>query len=212
MAAPIRRGRKSVRDMTKHLFFEGPSGCGKSSAILRELNDLLPYAGGFCTSRMIDEKGNACGFRHVAPIEFSSLTELYEPGLTGMFIESFEEEFSFHREVVRTTSLDMLRDSVGKRLYLIDEIGGTELQIPEFTEALIYRLNSEIPCVGVWKAENNSLNMKRRLKTGNEYLMAYSYFRDFLTGHKGVTLISLNEEHREAISHALRCWRTTNEL
>ncbi len=201
-----------MRNMTKHFFIEGPSGCGKSTAITSELYDLLPYSGGFCTCRLIDNKGNACGFRHVKPPEFSGLTERYEPGLPGIFIESPGEEFVFHPEVFRTDSIDMLRDAPEKRLYIIDEIGGVEMQIPEFTDALKYRLNSKIPCIGVWKAETNSENMKQKLKTGRGYAKAYSSFRDFLLGHSNVTLLSLYNSNGKALSQVLRSWREENGL
>ena len=51
----------------------------------------------------------------------------------------------------------------------MDEFGGFELIIPQFREALLEVLNSELPCIGVLKGEQNGEELRRSLGLGEKY-------------------------------------------
>ena len=191
---------------------EGPSGVGKTTALLGELRELLPVTGGFGTCRLFDEKGIQRGFCHVAANELEGPYGEYRQGLPGMFIENGDGVFRFNKDFFRTTTLDMIKDDPRKKLYLLDEIGGTELLVPEFVDAIKHRLDSDVPCIGVWKASGNSMHMKRELCPGHEYDEAYSKLYGYINAHPNVTLLEVPERSGTRMREAVREWIAYNAL
>jgi len=62
----------------------------------------------------------------------------------------------FDPTVFETTGVELLNQCKGKRLVLLDEIGGLELLVPLFRDALFRQLQEEIPCVGIIKERKKS--------------------------------------------------------
>ena len=200
----MRKRKKS--DMARHLFLEGPSGCGKSLTILRCLEDILPYAGGFGTCRTKDENGDFCGFCHVPAPEMESLFCSYEPEYRGNFIKYTDGKMEFKRETFSGFTAKLLGDDAKNQFYLIDEIGGTELLIPDFEEALCHRIESDVPCIGVWKAPQNSMSMKQALRPGGDYDAVYSEFGEL------ICQFTVTVETAAECEAAVRRWRAENGL
>lgn len=147
--------------MRKHLFLEGPIREGKSTLIRRLIKNHLPETGGFSSQRLLNDSGETVGFRIVPASQAMALTERYSSGLSDVFLYFNGGETVVKPGAFADTIVKYLEGSVGKRLILMDEIGGIELQMPEIRQALNRVLNGTVPCLGVLKLENSMRDMCR---------------------------------------------------
>lgn len=149
--------------MYRHLFLEGPIQMGKST-LLREL--LSPYKdmiGGFASQRMLNDEGRTIGYR-IGPADSTTLTIHFSEGikLPGIFriihedgtSEKFPEAFDRY-------GVSLLKASEGKKLILLDEIGGAELLSSEFSRTLYDTLAGDTPCIGVIKLNSKASFMSK---------------------------------------------------
>ncbi len=143
----------------KHLFLEGAVQEGKSTLIRRLIQPFLDQTGGFSSQRLLDSSGETVGFRIVPAAEALELTREYQADLTGIFLSFQNGKAVKAPKLFLETALQYLNHSDGKKLILLDEIGGMELGIPEFREALYRVLSSSIPCIGVLKLEEKNRHM-----------------------------------------------------
>ena len=129
--------------MKKRLFLTGAPGIGKSELIRAALGGALAESGGYFTRRVFD------GGRQIS--------SLLMPAAAAAGIEGFEcPEFLDLRsdvarkdnEVFRIYASRLLREAEYYPFCVLDEIGGFELVIPQYREALAGFLSSNIPCVG----------------------------------------------------------------
>jgi len=153
--------------MKKHLFLEGPIQEGKSTLIRSLIRDRIPQIGGFSSQRLLDERGNTVGFRVAPPEEALALTAKYSPELTNIFLYFGGEKTEMNPGVFGGSALKYLRQREGKKLILLDEIGGVELLDAEFRKELYNTLEGDIPCIGVLKLESSNRNMCAGSKIGN---------------------------------------------
>ena len=149
--------------MCRHLFLEGPIQMGKST-LLREL--LRPYKdmiGGFASQRMLNDEGRTIGYR-IGPADSTTLTIPFTEGcdLPGVFRIIHEDGNSEKfPEVFDTYGIELLDAAKGKKLILLDEIGGAELLNTDFREALYDVLAGETPCIGVIKLNSKASSMSK---------------------------------------------------
>lgn len=149
--------------MKRHLFLTGPMGCGKSTAIAQALGDKLQNAGGFLTRRNGTDR---LYFTLESPD--GSPKEIFLDFTGGM------------------PRLDLgVFEKLGAKLligdYLVlDEIGGAELLSPDFMAALEQALNSEVPILGVLKAEGPASKLMNTLQLSDAYLQAAVQLRKLL--------------------------------
>ena len=139
--------------MYRHLFLEGPIQKGKST-LLREL--LAPYmkeVGGFTSQRLLDSEGETVAFR-IGSARSTPLTAPYHENYSGVFRVITKRGRSLkYPEVFENEGVRYLTDNQGKKLILLDEIGGAELLSYRFREELYNLLAGETPCIGVIKQE-----------------------------------------------------------
>lgn len=149
--------------MYRHLFLEGPIQMGKST-LLREL--LSPYKdmiGGFASQRMLNDDGRTIGYR-IGPADSTTLTIPFTEGrdLPGVFRIIHEDGNSEKfPEIFDTYGIELLDAAKGKKLILLDEIGGAELLNTGFREALYDVLAGETPCIGVIKLNSKASFMSK---------------------------------------------------
>lgn len=149
--------------MYRHLFLEGPIQMGKST-LLREL--LSPYKdmiGGFASQRMLNDDGRTIGYR-IGPADSTTLTIPFTEGrdLPGVFRIIHEDGNSEKfPEIFDTCGIELLDAAKGKKLILLDEIGGAELLNTGFREALYDVLAGETPCIGVIKLNSKASFMSK---------------------------------------------------
>ncbi|MGN0704031.1 MAG: nucleoside-triphosphatase [Lentihominibacter sp.] len=139
--------------MYKHLFLEGPIQKGKST-LLREL--LSPYmneVGGFTSQRLLDSEGKTVAFR-IGSARNTPLTAPYDENYNGIFrVITTQGQSLKYPEVFENEGLRYLTNNKGKKLILLDEIGGAELLSYCFRKELYNLLSGDTPCIGVIKQE-----------------------------------------------------------
>lgn len=149
--------------MYRHLFLEGPIQMSKSTLLLQLLAPYKGLIGGFASQRMLNDEGRTIGYR-IGPAESTSLTIPFSEGrdLPGIFrvihkdgtSEKFPEAFDEY-------GVSLLKSSEGKKLILLDEIGGAELLSSEFDKALCDTLADKTPCIGVIKLNSKASSMSK---------------------------------------------------
>ena len=154
--------------MKKHFFLEGPIQEGKSTLLRLLIRPHLHEIGGFSSQRLLNSLGETVGFRIVSAAESMELTKEYSTDLSDIFLNFGEKEKEFKPEVFADTAIRFLKESDGKKLILLDEIGGVELMDLNFKEELYRILSGETPCVGVIKLEASNRNMCRGSNIGGD--------------------------------------------
>lgn len=170
--------------MCKHLFLEAGSGEGKSTLIRRLIEPYIESVGGFSSQRLLDEKGTTIAFRIVEASDLR-LAVAYEDTPESIFRIVMEDVKGLNKpEIFETEGLKYLTENQGKKLFLLDEIGGIELRNEAFREKLHQLLAGDVPCIGVMKQNQKAasmsclsgktpvtvqLNMELREKMLNEY-------------------------------------------
>lgn len=194
--------------MTGHFFLEGPIQIGKSTLIRRLLSQFMKDhglnpmdIGGFSSQRLLDRRGNTAGFRLASVEEAMSLTRLHSEDLKDIFLDFTGPSIRKTPEVFSNMGLKYLQDRGGKKLILLDEIGGMELLVPEFRDELYRVLEGDIPCLGVLKLGDSNRNMCRVAGIENRCTDYNGILRqDILNRFKG-NIIHFTGEHGEEIQY-----------
>lgn len=147
--------------MNKHLFLEGPIQIGKSTLIREVIDPYLPYMRGFSSQRMRDGNKDICGHR-IVPADNLQLDILYTPHLSGVFKLQKQGMIIKNPQVFESLGIDYLLPSPKTKLFLLDEIGGSELLVPNFFTTLYEKLQGQTPCIGVIKSIENTVSMCKK--------------------------------------------------
>lgn len=147
--------------MNKHLFLEGPIEIGKSTLIREVIRPYLNYVGGFSSQRIRMENQEICGHRLV-PATNLQLDIPYTLNLPGVFKQHYQGIIIKKPQVFESLGVDYLLPSLETKLFLLDEIGGSELLVPNFCTALYEVLQGETPCMGVIKNPENTVAMCKK--------------------------------------------------
>lgn len=142
--------------MERHLFLEGPVQSGKSTLLRELLRPYVNYTGGFTSQRLLDSDGRTKAFR-IGPADCTSLTSTLTKKYDGVFrISNDDGTISKFPQVFENEGVEYLTRNQGKKVILLDEIGGAELLSNAFREALYKLLSGPIPCIGVIKLGNSA--------------------------------------------------------
>ena len=130
--------------MHKKLFFCCSSSSGCRETILSELGESLASAGGFIMARAIGSDGSMLG------IDLFPAAAAVVEGFTGArFLDLTVSPPKTDNEVFRVEAVRLLQEAPYYPFTVLDTIGGFELVIPQFREALSAFLSSPVPCVGI---------------------------------------------------------------
>lgn len=179
----------------KHLFLRGPLGAGKSSLIRQEVLPYLPQTGGFYVQRLLfGDRYRAFSLNPVSIPEEYSLNKRMEPNEEAerVFLYCGDEgQWHFKSEVFEVFGVQYLTRSgmAGKKLILLDEVGGVDLQCPTFLQALVDTLDGDIPCLGVLKADINSRKLDSHLADKSNNTAIRKPFFERLIDHPDVKLL-----------------------
>ena len=157
--------------MKKHLFLTGPSGIGKTTIIKEALGSQLAYAGGFLTERVSDDSGKLLGFDLLPAAGYDR----------WQFLDYSGGKPTKDNEIFRNQGVRLLGEASYYPFAVLDEIGGFEMLIPQFRNALAKLLNSELPIIGVLKGPESALSIKRRFGLGDKFTMLTDNLRTVLT-------------------------------
>lgn len=197
--------------MKRRLFLSGPIGCGKSTLIKNALGAAARGAGGFVTLR-VTEGERLLGFDLVPTregwgggrTESSAPADGYESGRRFL---SFGAAGAVRDEgVFRDCAARLLREAKRAPFAVLDELGGFELCVPEFSSALTDLLQGGVPCVGVLKAPPAAAALKRRVGVPPGWEAEYEKLRLLLSSDKDSMLLETTGRYDEAAKAALCEW------
>ena len=189
----------------KHLFLRGPIGSGKSSLIREAIMPYLPRVGGFYVQRLfLDDRCRAFSLNPVTiPKEYSlnkKVQRIEEAEKVFLYCGD-NEQWRFKLDVFEIFGVLYLSRSSGqgKKLILLDEVGGIDLQCHPFLQALLDTLDGEIPCLGVLKADINSRKLDNHLADKSNNSTTIKPFLQKLIDHPEVKLLNFQPETSELI-------------
>ena len=188
--------------MKKNIFLIGPSGCGKTTIIRSVLGEKLACAGGFVTERIRNGDGSLLGY-DMFPAAYAAGVAGYEG---RRFLDYSVSPPVSDNEVFRTDGVRLLREAEMYPFALLDEFGGFELIIPQFREALLDVLNSDLPCVGVLKGAPNAQQLRRRLGLGERYSTYRYALEAALAKDSDTLLINVSGYGDRKATEAVRRW------
>jgi len=188
--------------MKRHLFLSGPAFCGKSRLIRKQLGSGLQNAGGFCTELCKAPDGSVLG---CAMIPTASAG-----GVQGLERELFLDMRSFppahDSEVFRGLGVRLLDEAAWYPFAVLDEIGGIDLIIPQFRNALDGLLASELPILGVVKSREDSEQMRRLLGPGSRFTAFSERLFEQLAGDTETELLLITDDAEKEAADAVAAW------
>lgn len=185
--------------MKRHIVLSGEIGAGKTTLIRRALGERLRFAGGFATVR-VTEGGALSGF------ELVSAPELLSGNPRGARFLDFTRGKSFDADVFRTLGAQLLREAGAKPFAVIDEVGGMELLIPEFCDALTSLLRSDAPWICVIKTPEAVGALERTVNTGCSLTAKVGSLRSALGSDPEALSLTVRERGDAAVAAALGDW------
>lgn len=187
--------------MEKHLYLVGPRGCGKSALLTRMLGPSLAAAGGFVIEELHGSYGELTGFA-LSPAAAAA-------GVAGFNPEPFLDctRFPPHsdNDVFRHTGARLLEEAALYPYALLDEIGGYELLIPPFREALFKLLRSSLPILGALRTEEEADALRQALGLGDKWRGYASELRTLLENDPHCRVIDLSR-HPHTAEAAVKAW------
>ncbi len=188
--------------MKKRLFLTGPSGVGKTTIIRQALGPALAYAGGFVTERSLGDGGRLLGF-DLLPAAGAAFDSGFE---RWRFLDYSGKSPSKDNEVFRIHGVRLLQEAEYYPFVLLDEIGGFEMLIPQFRNALAELLNSELPIIGVVKGPENAGEIKRRFGLGDRFTALTDNLRSVLAKDADSILLEVKAPGDPVASRIARAW------
>ncbi|NCB52030.1 MAG: hypothetical protein EOM54_09145 [Clostridia bacterium] len=189
--------------MKRQLFLSGPIGCGKSTLIKDALGGAAKSAGGFVTVRALDENDALIGF-DLLPACSLACPERQCPAFR--FISFSEAGVRRDSGVFRTEAVRLLNEAGNKPFAVLDEFGGYEMLVPEFTEALKRFLKSGVPCVGVLKTPEAVKALRSRISLPPGYPESAAGLRAALEADSDTEILGTSGRNDENAKAALRAW------
>lgn len=188
--------------MEKHLFLTGKAGCGKSTLIKNILGNSLSCAGGYMTIGKYDESGV------IERVELTPAPSVVGiAGYTSECILSRVGNKLFHdNEVFRNTGVTLMQEAQYYPFALIDVFGGFDLIIPQFREALLEVLNSDLPCIGVLTDENEGEKLRHALGLGEKYSAYRKALKNALLQDADTRIVEIKRTNDDNAAKAISEW------
>ena len=175
---------------------------GKTTMIHEAISSHLEHVGGFCVERKI-ENGERIGFYLIAMKDrpkFLSGQDFEQ----NLFLKRKGDTLNFNQKPFVDYLLPILTQelAMGKKLFVLDEIGGVELSVPVIKDILFAIIGSGTPCLGVYKHQKNTKNQKRCIGGGDTYDTNRNELKDTIKNSDGL-LVNVTMENRETMAEAL---------
>lgn len=185
-----------------HFFLTGTSGIGKSTLLMEVLKEIKAPVSGFFAQRQLLPDFTTGGFRLLPWNSSLPLTASYQADASDLFIKKSDTGWNKDLSVFQTTAITLLNENTP--LKCLDEIGGTELLVPEFSNALYTLLKSDVCCVGVIKSPQNLTSMMTRVEMKKqEAVKLQKLHKDMIQQFQSV-IVELTEFNREEVKLALK--------
>ena len=131
-------------------------------------------------------------------------------GVQGLERELFLDMRSFppahDSEVFRNLGVRLLDEAAWYPFAVLDEIGGIDLIIPQFRNALDSLLASELPLLGVVKSREDSEQMRRLLGLGSRFTAFSERLFEQLAGDPETELLIITDDAEKEAADAVAAW------
>ena len=185
-----------------HFFLTGTSGIGKSTLLMEVLQEMEFPISGFFAQRQLLPDGTTGGFRLLPWSSSVSLTAPYKAEETDLFIKKSDTGWKKDLSIFQTTAITLLHEDTP--LKCLDEIGGTELLVPEFSNALYSLLKSDVCCVGVIKSPQNLTSMMTRVEMKKqEAIKLHKLHKDMIEQFHS-SIVELTAFNQKEVKFALK--------
>lgn len=195
----------------KNLFLYGKSQIGKSTFLFDVLQekDVLTWASGYYTKRVLNLNGEIVGYSHHAIEDFNQLEEQTTKATKNQFMFLRNEQvLDFDLTVFHSFTNPLLENALKKcttdkiqHFIVLDEIGGMELTDLNTRNILIKVLNSNVPCIGITK----SPTAIKKMQHSNELL------KILFNGQK-TELINANLFNKHTLKNSILTWIKNNKI
>ena len=167
----------------KKLILLGDIGCGKSTLIRNAVGEQVSLAGGFVTRR-VTEDGKVLGF------DLSSPRIWADPDTPARRFLDLEQNLRDDR-VFAQWGVALLENALRSPFAVADEFGGLELLIPQFRDALLTLLASDVPVIGVLKTPAAAKALAAQTGLGSAYFEAYAALHAILEADPHTLLLPM---------------------
>lgn len=188
--------------MERHLFLTGASGSGKSSLLRETLGENLALSGGYVTEAIYGSYGELTGFS-LSPAAAAANIRGFEAEL---FLDCRHFPPRADTEVYRQTGVRLLEEAAWYPYVMLDEFGGFELIIPQFRDALMDILHSEMPVIGALKTAEEADALRKALGLGPKYHIYSQELRSFLQQDNNTRLLDLSLLSRDTARKSVQAW------
>ena len=188
--------------MKRKLFLSGPAFSGKSSLIRDVLGRQLQAAGGFCTELSAAEDGSMLGCT-LMPAAAAGGVEGFQKEL---FLDLRQIPPLHDSEVFRETGVRLLEEAEWYPYAVLDEIGGMDLIIPQFRQALERLLRSDLPVLGVIRTEYDAEQLRQLLGPGQRFREFSQMLYSSLQNDPDTEIISIEQDARTEAGEAVAAW------
>lgn len=190
----------------KHLLIKGNSGVGKTTMILDCIASYKNQIGGFVTQRLIEQDGETKGFCLTYIQKVESPRRPYQKSLEHIFIEHCTDGWTKNPEVFTKTGIEMIDDIINhhRKMAVLDEIGGVELNNKQFMEKLYELLAGNIPCLIVLKNTKNYESMKERIMLTQAYDDRRLHLEEELVTRFPCEILTMTEENQAMVKQKLK--------
>ena len=188
--------------MERHLFLIGPSGSGKSALLREALGEKLALSGGYVTEAVYGSYGELTGFS-LSPAAAAANISGFE---AEIFLDCRHFPPHANTEVYRQTGVRLLAEAAWYPYVMLDEFGGFELIIPQFRDALMDVLHSEMPVIGALKTAEEADALREALGIGAKYHVYAQQFRNILRQDKNTRLLDLSILSRDEAQKSVQAW------
>lgn len=186
----------------RHFFLTGASGIGKSTLLMEVLKEIkLPISGFFSQRQLLSDLSTG-GFRLLPWNSNLPLTALYQADDSDLFIKKSTTGWKKDLSIFQTTAIRLL--SQNTPLKCLDEIGGTELLVPEFSNTLYTLLKSDVCCVGVIKSPQNLTSMMTRVEMKTQEAIKLQKLHQDMIQQFNSFIIELTQFNREKVKYDLK--------
>lgn len=187
--------------MKKHLFLSVSSGGAGEMLIRDTLGPLLSMAGGLVTMRAS------------APNE--ALRVALMPAAAAGGVEGFDRPIILDcsagtarkdNEVYRSLGVRLLQEAVYYPFAVLDRIGGYELVIPQFRQALADLLSSDLPLLGTLMSRSDAVSLGQSLGLGERYLLLNDRLHEALAEDEDTLVLDAETCGEEAARRIVMEW------
>lgn len=184
------------------LFLQGNTQTGKSTLILNSILPFLSVTAGFMSQRLLSN-GETKAFC-LTPIKLAEVSYAeYDKKIPYIFLEYVSGKWQRNENIFTAAGVKMLSDIAGKKLIVLDEIGGVELLSEPFRRKLYEVLSCGIPCIGVIKSYCNRTAMQKSIKLKQNYTVLHEkLYKDIVNCFDGI-IISTDDNTKEFVETSI---------